>query len=95
MMETSLGTRRSVRRRRGARLVAAMLPLPALMAPAPVHALTAISICSGGGARTITIPARDNPLPRPEDKQGCAHFLCPRERGPGDPAGDPADDDEE
>ena len=90
-METSLGTRRSACRRRGARLVAAVLPLPALLAPAPAQALTSISICSGGSARVITSPARDDRQPRPDEKQGCAHFLCPRERG----HGEPADDDEE
>jgi hypothetical protein len=88
-METSFGTR--LRRDRRARLTAALLPLPALLAPAPAHAGTTIAICSAEGERLIRIPAQDGPSPRPDDRQGCAHFVCPRERG----HGEPADDDEE
>lgn len=90
-METSFGTRRSSRRRRSARLVAAVLPLPALLAPASAQASASISICSAEGARVISIPTRDGLPPRPEDQQACAHFTCPRERA----LGDPTDDDEE
>lgn len=90
-METSLGIPRTSRRRRRARLAAALLPLPALLAPAPAQARLSISICSGGGSRVITIPAREAPSRHREDQPGCAHFVCPRERG----HGDPADDDEE
>lgn len=76
-----------------ARLAAALLPLPGLVAPVTVHAggPVTIAICSAGGARTITLPAREAPAPRSDDRQGCAHFVCPRERG----YGDPQDDDEE
>ena len=87
-METSFGTRR---RPLHARLAAAVLPLPALLAPAPAQAGTTISICSAEGERVITIPAQDSPTPSSDDRQGCAHFVCPRERG----QGDPADDEEE
>jgi hypothetical protein len=75
------------------RLAAAVLPLPGLVAPAAAHAAgsVTITICSGGGTREIAIPARDAPPPRPDDRQGCAHFVCPRERG----HGYPTDDDEE
>jgi hypothetical protein len=78
---------------RAARLAAALLPLPGLLAPIAVHAQTpvTIAICSGGGERAITLPARDAPPPRPDDRQGCAHFVCPRERADGSPT----DDDEE
>jgi hypothetical protein len=85
--------RTSPHRARGLRLAAAVLPLPALMMPGTVHAgdRVMVAICSGGGAREITIPARDAPPPRPDDRQGCAHFTCPRERG----FGNPVDDDED
>lgn len=89
-METSRGTRRFSRRRRGA-LAAALLPLPALLAPAPVHAGTTVSICSAAGERIIVIPAREDPSRRPDEQQGCVHFVCPRERA----QGEQADDDEE
>ena len=67
---------------RPARLIAALLPLPGLTAPASAHAATSITlaICSGGEAREINLPARDAPLPGPEDRQSCVHFACPRER---------------
>ena len=67
---------------RPARIIAALLPLPGLMAPATAHAATSITIaiCSGGEAREINLPARDTPPPRPDDRQGCVHFVCPRER---------------
>ena len=90
-METSPGTRRNAHRRRGARLVAALLPLPSLLAPAPAQAGTLVPICSADGERLIAIPLRDSPPRRSDDQPGCAHFVCPRERG----HGDPADDDEE
>lgn len=92
-MQTGLWNSCRTRGHRGARLAAMILPLPALLAPVPAQAgaSIAIAICSGGGERVIAIPARENPAPRPDDQQGCTHFVCPRERG----HGDPADDDEE
>lgn len=90
-METSLRTCRSARRRRGARLAAALLPLPALLAPAPAQAGMRVSICGADGERLITIPMRKSPPRRSDDQPGCAHFVCPRERG----HGEPADDEEE
>ena len=83
---------RSTYRRSIARLAAA-LPLPGIVIPAAAQAEPSITIaiCSGSGERTITLPAREAPPPRPGDRQGCAHFVCPRERADGSPA----DDDEE
>ena len=74
-----------------ARLAAALLPLPGLMMPTTAQAAgpVTVAICSGGETREVTLPARDAPPPRPDDRQGCAHFVCPRERG------HPADDDDE
>jgi hypothetical protein len=76
-----------------ARLAAALLPLPGLLAPAtaPAARPVTIAICSGDEAREVTLPARDAPPRRPDDRQGCAHVVCPRERG----HGNPADDDED
>jgi hypothetical protein len=75
------------------RLAAALLPLPGLATPVAAHAQPSvtIAICSGGGERTVTLPAREAPHPRPDDRQGCAHFVCPRERADGNPT----DDEEE
>jgi len=72
------------------RLVAAFLPLTGLITPQSAHAETpvAIAICSGGGERMIAIPTRESPSRRSEDQQACAHLVCPRERGRGDPAAD-------
>jgi len=89
-MKARLEIRRNSHRR-GARVAAALLPLPALLAPAPAQAWTSLSICGAGGERVIAIPLRESPSPRPEDQQACAHFACPRERA----QGEPADDDEE
>ena len=75
-----------------ARLAAAALALPALLA-APVQAQTGpmIPICSGAGPQLVYLPAGEGP-PDPSDhaKSGCAHFTCPRDRG--DP--EPSDDEE-
>jgi hypothetical protein len=84
-------TYRYQRSRRGERLAAALLPLAGLLAPAPAHAGVTIAICSGGGERAVTLPARGSPSPLRDEQQGCAHVLCPRERG----QGDPADEDED
>jgi hypothetical protein len=91
-MPTAPSTYRNLSRR-GARLAAAVLPLPALLlAPAPAHAGAplAIAIC-GGGDRVVTLPTREGPSPRRDDQPVCAHFACPRERG----QGVPTDDDED
>jgi len=89
-------TRRSFRRHRvpcahrivAARLIAALLPLPALLLPLPAQAAGSIRIalCSSGGARTVEIPLRESPSPREDEQPACAHLICPRERGGGDPA---------
>ncbi|HEY6815501.1 MAG TPA: hypothetical protein VI168_08185 [Croceibacterium sp.] len=73
-----------------ARIAVALLPLPALLPPVAARADTGveIAICSGGGARTVTIPVRKSPSPRDGDQQACAHLVCPRERGQGEPVGD-------
>ena len=92
-MQATLRISRSVCGHRGVRLAAALVPLPGLLAPAPAQAGTtvAMAICSGGGERTIPLPSREGPSRRSDDRQGCAHFLCPRERGPVDST----DDEEE
>lgn len=76
-----------------ARLAAALLPLPGLMVPVAAHAepSVTIAICSAGGERTVKLPERDTPTPRPDDRQACAHVVCPRERADGSVA----DDEEE
>jgi hypothetical protein len=80
-------------RRNLPRLAAALVPLPGLVMPAVAYAepSVTIAICSGSGERAITLPAREAPPPRPDDRQGCAHFVCPRERADGSLT----DDDEE
>lgn len=75
------------------RLAAVLLPLPGLAMPGAAHAepSVTIAICSGGRERTVTLPVREAPPARPDDRQGCAHFVCPRERVDGSPS----DDEEE
>ena len=66
-----------------ARLVIAALPLPGLLAaPARAETRQTISVCTGAGTKTITLPAGEvPPAPSQDRKDGCAHFTCPRDRG--------------
>jgi len=81
---------RTSRRHRGARLAAALLPLPGLLAPVPAYAapFLTVSICGADGEQVLPLPTRESPSRRSDDQPGCAHFVCPRERGQSDPADD-------
>ena len=71
-----------------ARVAAAALPLPALLA-IPAHAETGqlIAICSGAGANKVYLPVGEgSPGPTKKTNSGCAHFTCPRESGDGEPS---------